>query len=460
VKLLLNFIKTEKLFIVILLSFHAIYFIYAITLGNIYTNDSEEYLQSAYNLKTYGEVYSYLIVPERTPEYYSLRPPLYGIFILTIKYIFNSDFFVILVQNILNIFICILLLFLFKGFDYKIKIKYTILLTLLFCPTQLIIVNSIGADLLLELLLILSFTFLVYFFRFNNIKFIILYNLMLVLAVLTKPIMVYFWIPNLIFSLYLFSTRRNLVILLSALLLPLSVYTWCVRNENQTGYFHFSSIKTQNILDLNAGAVLTMLKGENEASTNKKDILSKADQKPTYALKSEFIVSESMKIIKHHPLTYAYTHVKGMLNFMFSIGRYDMVIFCPEMFREEISIAREIETKGLSGIAYYFSNISIDMIVFMLLILLWNTVLLASTLAFCFTTSIHPGIRIFILIMISYICFVCGSGGQARFKISVLPLMMITVPFFIEFLNQIWFSSNRRQVSIRQGLCLLILLFI
>jgi hypothetical protein len=432
----ITYIKEEKIFLTILIAIHALYFYFALTYGNIYTVDSDEYLQTAVNLKTHGEFYNYFWTNEKIPENYSLRPPVYGVFILALKSLYDSDYFVLFIQNILSIFIWIFLLQLLRNWEIKIKMQWAIILTLVFFPTLLILVNSIMTDILLQLWFVLCLAFIIYYFRSKNIWYIILFNLALTLAVFTKPIMLYFWIPNLIFSVYLYVKNKNLIILLASLLLPLSCYAWSLRNEKTTGYFHFSSIKTQGVLSMYAGYILNFTHGEDYCLKKQEEIKKRASLEPTYKLKSEYIVSESVKIINANRLTYVYIHAKGMANLMLAIGRIDLLTFFPYKPTKEISLKSEIERDGLGGIRYYISNIDALLLAFLFLILIWNIFLLISMLIFFFNSRVHTGVKILILLMFTYLWVVTGPAGYARFKISILPFMIVSVPFFIDFLTQ------------------------
>ena len=427
--LTINYLQSNKLFLLALFSIHAFYFLVALNYQDIYTLDSDEYTQTAVNLVKHGEIYNYFWQQEHRPEYYSLRPPLYGLFILVLKLIYDSDLFVILIQNIMNIFSLIFFIELFRSKGISEVLKVCSILALVFFPTQMIMANSIMADQILQFFLILALACLMKYLDSRKAYFLVLYNLMLVLAVYTKPVLMYFWIPNLLFCLYLYVENRQKLILISSLLLPLSIYVWCARNETQTGLFHFSSIKTQNILDLNAGSVLTLRHGEDQATEIKDSILAKAETMKVYKDRVAYINSESMQIIQGNLGIYLYAHAKGMLNFMLAAGRTDMVDFFPDKPKEEISLIREFEKDEFSGLLYYFSQVNLFLIVFMFSIVLWNVLMLVSFLTFSFNSDFSPTIRLFVFVLIAYICFVCGPGGYARLKMCIMPFMLLNLPY-------------------------------
>ena len=189
-------------YIFVILLIHVVYFLFALYFKQIYTLDSEEYILTARNLLDHGVVYNGVWREDLIPELYTLRPPLYGSFIFLSRLFSSSDFLVLFFQNLLSILLWVLFISWFnKSFTRK-NIEPYVVLALIFFPSQMIEVNSIMADLLLEFLLLLSFLFLLRYHQSQRGFDIFLFNLFLALALFTKPIMLYFWIPNLVYSVY------------------------------------------------------------------------------------------------------------------------------------------------------------------------------------------------------------------------------------------------------------------
>ncbi len=429
---LIPFIKANSVFILSLLLIHCAYFGLAWGYEGICNGDSDEYLKTAENFKYHFECYNWVWTDQKNPAFYSLRPPIYGIFIFLLKTVCHNDYFVLFFQNILSICTWLLTLHISHQLKPDFKIEIPIIVSLLIVPSQMIMVNTIGADWLLQFWLTFALFFLVKFIRNGSPDSIAGYNISLALAVLTKPVMMYFWIPNLLVSFYFFYHKRSFKILICSLILPLTVLCWSLRNYNKTGLFHYSSIKTQNILDLNAGAVLIKLYGAKEANIIKNKITDKAEKIEKYPEKCEFIVQNAMTIIKDHPVLYSYCHVRGMFNFMLSIGRYDLKNFFNKEFDNlNISIAREIEKQGLLGfLKFYFQNVNICFVAFFVMAFVWNIVILAGFLTFCMKSTINIQIKIFIALLVFYSAFVCGPGGDIRFKLAVLPYLILTLSSF------------------------------
>lgn len=430
------------MFLFALIAIHAVYFYCALYFEGICTQDSDEYLQTAENLKYHFTSFNWVWSEDRNPSFYSLRPPLYGILILLCKSIYYSDYTVVFIQNLMSICIWCLTLHLSKLLKLSFKLEIPILVVLILVPSQMVMVNSIMAEVLLELLLVLCLVCIVYYVSGKNPTYILIYNILLALAVLTKPVMMYFWIPNVLFSIYLFSQKRSYLTLLSCLLMPLTILFWSIRNERKTGLFHYSSIKYQGILELNAGGVLAQLYGTKEGEIIRNKIWNESEKTDSYAGQCEFIMSKSTHIIKEHPGLYAYSHVKGMLNFMLAMGRTDTKIFFGHNPNEyEISMVREIENRGLvKGLQYYALNVNAFSIGLLILGTLLNIIILISLMVFVFDKSYPMLVRFFILSVVFYAIFVCGPGGYARYRVAYLPYLILTLPFFLKSLRNIFYQ--------------------
>src|SRR5690606_11660400 len=175
--------------------------------------------------------------------------------------------------------------------------------------------------------------------------------------------------------------------------------------------------------------------GEEAFLKLQKQIIKEASVMPSYKLESEYIVGKATQIIKNDFPIYVYTHAKGMINFMISVGRNDINTFFPGNSEKEMSLTREIEKHGLYGVINYLSNINLLLIIYLVFVMAWNIFLLGSCVYFVWERKVDLNVKIYIQMVIFYMCFVCGSAGYARFKMPILPFMLFTVPFFLEYLK-------------------------
>jgi hypothetical protein len=121
-----------------------------------------------------------------------------------------------------------------------------------------------------------------------------------------------------------------------------------------------------------------------------------------------------------------------MLNFFIDPGRYDIEQFFPPENVIKMSFFHQLREKGIPGIIEYVQKMPVLKISLMALIMIWNALVLLSLVFFAFNRKIDPLIRFLIILIVVYVCVLTGPMGDSRFKMAVYPLLVFTVPFFIE----------------------------
>jgi len=428
-------------FIIVLL--HIVFFIGALNYKGIYTTDSPEYKYCAENIYNYNTSYSASLDENIKPEHFSLRPPGYPVFILFSKLIIDSDYTVLFIQNILSILL-LFLLYYKLNFYFNDKKKYLFIVGLIAFPIYLIMVNMIMADILLGILLTISWLFLDKFIKQQKYYYLLLFNVFLGFSAITKPVMMYFWIVNIAYAIYLAIKYKKLYPLFMSLILVFVITLWTYRNYQKTNYFHFSSIKAKNLIDVNAGDVLIYKYGEDYKKQFIKHAKEKAYKLPTYKEQSESLLNSAKEILLGNPILYSILHAKGMLNFMIAPGRIDVETFLSLNTDKPISLYREIEKRGfVNGLISYINNVNIAFILLVVIIVIWNIFSLALLLFSFFSKKIDVSIRIFLFLLLLYIIFASGSGGYARFKTSIYFFMLYLLPFGFDVVRVCWEKPNR-----------------
>jgi len=275
----------------------------------------------------------------------------------------------------------------------------------------------------------------------------LLYNVFLVIALFIKPSILFFWIPNVLFSFYLFYLNRKPAILLFSLLLPTAVFLWSSRNEKVTGYFHFSSITSQNIIDCYSYYPLYTKYGKKYADSVKFSIITESKTIHNYKERSEFKHRIGLNIIKDNLPTYLYTHIRGMFSFMIDPGRLEIISFFPIQENKEMGFFSEVDQRGwIKGAWFYLNHIPLVLILFLFVIFLWNIIMFTSFIYFIFNRKIAVLIRITVFILIGYMCSVSVIGGFSRFRNGILPILLFTLPFFINDVFS-WYKDYRTRVK-------------
>lgn len=419
-------------FFIILL--HLIFGALAILTGGIYTGDSSEYLFAARNLVDHGRIYAADFSEAVDLKFYSLRPPGYPLLIAVTQILCQSHWFLLLAQNLLSftVFWGILKWFNQSPFD-QIK-AYWIIILAVFFPVYFILVNMVMADLLLAVLIFWAVYFWINFFETKSGKSYIYSVCLFTLALLVKPVMMFFWIPLLTISTWLIKPGYKALII-SVLILPLVGVAWSWRNFEKTGVWQYSSIETQNILEINAASVVQSIHGLDSAILFRQKILQEASVFPDYAKKAGFIKEKSIEVIRQHPMLYVKAHLIGMLRFFVAPGKVDIDIFFQRADRLEISLLSEIRIYGwLSGIRRYIQAIGVFEFLFLGLLYLGGAIALLLSVIGFFNQKFKKEARWMPAMVVLYVAAACGPGGYARFKVSVWPLMIMLSLMGLEYL--------------------------
>lgn len=436
--------KENRLFIVFLLLIHLIYFGIAFLYQNIYNADSPEFLQQAINIRTEGSFYAYYLDQPYEMRYETLRPPLYAIFILFIQFFSTSHMAILLLQNLLSIAAFWYLYKLLLSFQLpKKSLQIIVGLSLLLYPSQLIVSNSIWSDTLFQLLFFIGFCSLIEFLRHYKLRDWAVYNSLLVVVIFIKPVLLFFWIPNLLFSMLIYFKIKKPTVVALTLLLPIAIGLWTYRNYTKTGYAHFSSIQSFNLLQYNAYRLLIKQEGEEFADNFVDKVKLQAAQLPDFAAQQEYISDTSISVLKANLIEYGLIHIRGSINYFLDPGRENLVQFFPVAPAKPMGFFNQWQAEGIAGIIHYIQNLNVWIFLTMLIVFAWNCLVLLSALLFLFNKNIDLYIRIAIFLIVAYFSAVSGIVGNARYKMSIYLILIFTLPFTLNMLKTWW--TRRKQ---------------
>ena len=430
---------------------HIFYFVTALILKNIYMADSYEYLQQAFNIKNYSSFYCLDFSQPINIFFFTKRPPLYGLIIFVFKIVYNSDFIVLFFQNLLSILNIYGLVKILKEYDFQFDVRKIVFVFVLLFPSQFIYNNMVMSEILLQTLILWAFYNIFYFLREKISKYIIYYNIFISLAVLTKPVLLFFWIPNLIFMLYFFIKQKNYSVLYSGLFLPVTILSLSLYNYNVTGSFHYSSIKQMNYFGYNASLLLVKVKGEEEGIKKIKEMRSTLDTISDFSIKMKETDRLATEVLMENKFEYAKFHLKGMLNYFIDPGRFDLNNFLGVKEKNNSGFLYAFTKEGYKGIINFIFNQPLYMVFYLIIIFAVNIFMFIIILILPFIKKVSPEIKIFILGMILYMCFFSGILGTMRYKIHIYPLILFTIPFAVELFYDFFHKDSQRKEKIHKG---------
>jgi hypothetical protein len=292
------------------------------------------------------------------------------------------------------------------------------------------------SEILLQTLIFWGLYNLLYYLKNKKISNILYYNIFLALAVLTKPVLVYFWIPNLLFMSFLYFRNRRFSIISYGLIQPLVILILTLYNYEMTGCFQYSSNKQVSYLDYSATFLLITVHGEEEGWKKWDEVHNYIDTISNYAFMTKEAERIATEIIMDNKLAYTKFHLKGMLNYFFDPGRFDLNYLLSIKERNHTGLLYTFAKGGYGEMFVFISRQPVYIVIYLVFVLIMNSILFLFLFIFLLSKKIPLEIKIFIVIMTLYMSFVSGILGTMRYKIHIYFLLLFTIPFALEVIKE------------------------
>lgn len=443
--------KKELFFISTLIIIHLLYFSYALIFKNYMpfteTNfpDTYQYLMEARNIVDSGVFYCEDLTQPIDFRNYSLRPPLYPLFLAFFHFFKAPLFVVFLFQNAISIFTIYLVRDTILGFNYNNKYDYVFMLLLIFTPSQFIYANTILSECIFQFLIVLMFRNGVKFYKDKKVKYIVFYTIALILAALTKPVMYLFVIPSLFYMIFLsFKLKKwyPSIISLVPILAILIIFKW---NYNRTNHYSYSSIQTINLLDYNTGLFLLSKKGATYKNRVLDSIHKNADKIESYPEKEMYLANASKTILKNNLTSYMLYHLQGSFYCVIDPGRYDIATFFlieTKRFNNN-GILFHLNNGGIrSVLSFLIETYSTPFLLLLGVILFFNIVKLICFILFLLNPKINMNFRFITGSIIFYIVILAGPVGAARYLMPLAPIIIGVILIDNYFINLLTIKFN------------------
>lgn len=428
----ITFIKSithyiNRYYLLWLVMLHLPYFIYAVVSNHIFTLDSYEYLNQAHNLLNHGSMYCGDWDKPIIPELYTRRTILYGLLIMVLKFFISSNTIMLVFQNLLSIFTLYKLPFIISKFaNNSLKIPALVFFAFVLFSPWFIYTNMIMVEIPMSICVFWSFYFLLRFEISDLSVHYFGFIAFAVLAVLLKPVMLYFSVPIGGIALFYFIKRRNYKVLIFPLIFPLAIFLHSLLSLKLTGDFHYCSIKNHNSLHYNAEVVLYKLFGYETARKITDSIENNAPSQKNFSTYNKYIVKQADSIILNNWFTYGMLEARGILNFFIDPGRYDIEQFIPPNHPIQISFFGEIHKYGAKGFFIYLQKIDKGKVLLLSLVFLANVFVLIMYLVFLIKKNIPLYIKVYATIFIGYFALLIGPLGNSRFKTEIFLILIFS----------------------------------
>lgn len=387
---------------------------------NYFLDDSAEYLRTADNLISNSMLYCGDTEETIDPALYTKRLPGYPALLLLTRLLTTSMVPVIILQMLLSLGSVLLML---KIFSSGKQGNWLLLPLLLLFPAQFIYSNMVMTEIFFQFVLMLAAFRLYRHIQTGKINMLWLYQLLLIIAILIKPVMYLFVVPNVILFIVLYYKSRQRLVLISSFIPVIFLIILGGVNQQRTGYFHISSIQHTKLVDYNLYYFLMNRDGEEAAHAAKEQIHATCDQQKDLKERSECLTDSAISVFSDDLKGYALFHLKGMVRFFVDPGRFDLYNFFGIEAERGKGFLYHLNQGGPKGAWSYFVSQPVLVVIALALIALVNLLRLFGFLAFLFNKSFKPEFRLFLFFLITFLAFATGPLGASRFMLPVVLLL-------------------------------------
>ncbi|MCF6182816.1 hypothetical protein [Lutibacter sp.] len=427
--------KRDLVFVVCLVLIHLLFFGFAVFQNNYYPIsgfknlhiDPYQYLTEAKNIIEHGIFYCDDLSNPINFDYYTLRPPVYPLF-LSLFYLFKAPLFVIIFfQNIISIISIYLVRKTLFLFNYKTKYDVIFIILLALTPSQFIYANTIFSEVIFQFFIVLMFRNALLFIYFKEKKYLIWYSFALILAAFTKPVMYLFVIPSLIYMVYLSYKIKKWYPAILSILPVLAIFLMLTWNYKRTNKYQYSSIQTINLLNYNTRLFLMSKKGYAYADKFIDSIHNNANKIQDYAKRTTYLNKASKNFLSKNLISYGFYHLQGSVYAILDPGRYDISNFFLLNTKNvnQKGILYHLNNGGIiSVLKFLVSTYSIPLLLILGLILFLNVFKLLSLVLFILNKRINLNFKIIVLGLLLYIILLAGPVGASRYFMPLVPLII------------------------------------
>lgn len=429
--------------LLLVVAVHVLFGLLACNYQRIYMGDSYEYVYEAMHLIQKGWLYSGNSALPIQAEYLTQRPPLYPLLLSAIYAIGGSNWWMLVVQNLLSIFN---ILYVHHLFIRKLKpaMQYVFILLLLGYPSQFIQANTIAPELVIQTCFLLYIGHLTHWFETKNIKHIYAMCLWLVLGFCTKPVLYPFaFLHLLIIPLLLMRQNHWRHIALVSTLPLVGVIAYSSYNYTQTGKYHFSSNQAFNALYYYK-PYLASTQSEAAAQQFLDTTRRHIEALPSFALRYDAANHIGQNMLLHNFAPYILFHLKHSFRLLIEPGKAEIDLFTGHLTYGRLyqptgsSLAEQWAKNGIAGLPQYIQqNPSFFWAMLILGINCLRLLGLGLLIKACNRQNL---LWILLLACILYFMLITGPIANTRY---FLPISLIAIALSTLGYNQ-WYTKKYR----------------
>jgi hypothetical protein len=385
--------------------------------------DSLDYLRASKNLLSKGVIYCGNLgaAGQIDPALYSRRPPLYPLFLAISKIATGGVLAAVLMQMLLTAGGAYLTWRIMEYLGSGRGLRLVVTTLFLFYPAQIIYSQVVMSEVLFQFLIVVSVFFMVRYLKHAGPRDIYLCNLAIGAAALCKPVMMFFWIPNLLFCLWLSRRKKGWHLWVAPLIPFLIISGWSYRNYELTGSYHFSSMGTTYLRLLTRNRLAREPGWERDLP---------GDANATILAFLEEVPKRLPALAKGYAI--------GVASFFVDPGRFDWYEFfkLPDsrslrkiLFIDEIPVNRQL------------GRFPLPVLGSLLVVLILNLVVFAGFAHSLVVSRDYSPAKVFMIALILYVAAVTSFAGASRYRLPVEPLLLILAGPFLLSIGE-WVRSR------------------
>lgn len=429
---------------IFLLALAALYLFLLWDNNALVTPDAAEYWWAGYNLFERGVLYSGDLDQTIYHHLYSRRPIAYSAFVYGLSGRELNFTWFKLVQMLMLLSNIVLVWQMANQYAKKSLSQWRLILLCVLTPAIFIYTGIAMSEIVMQSILLWSFYFFCAFLRTKKMTYVWVYNGILCLGLLVKPVFLPFIFVNALIHLLAF-VRYKKPLLLLAFFLPIGGYLGVsYYNYTNTAVFHFSSMGQFNLIYYNLYGFLSQQTSPEEAKATLDAFVTLPYE--NYQAFYDRMSLETKALLKEHFFCYTWYHLKGSVLMLFDPGRFDLYI----LFEMENNRQTGILDQVLSG-GSYLENIkrmlmSQDFWIFICLafVFLGNLIKLIGLFLFSKAKQIPWELRAFVMLWVLYIVLITGPVGVSRYMVPLFPLLLFAFLLAPLQVKNSWLGSWRK----------------
>lgn len=388
------------------------------------TSDAAEYWWAGYNLFERGILYSGDLDQNIFHHLYSRRPLAYAAFVYGLSGRELNFTLLKIVQMLMLLSNIILVWHLAKQYTKKRLSQWRLALLCLLTPAIFIYTGIAMSEIAMQTVLLWSFYFFCAFLRTKKMSYVWVYNGILCLGLLVKPIFLPFVFVNILVHLFAF-LRYKKYVLLAAFFLPISCYLGVsYYNYTNTGVYHFSSMGQFNLIYYNLYGFLSQQTSPQEAK-----VLLDAFVTLPYDNYGDFYDRMSLEtnaLLKEHFFGYTWYHIKGSFLMLFDPGRFDLYTLFEMENNRQTGMLDQILAGGsyVANIKRMLLSQDFWILICLGLVFLGNLIKLSGLFLFSKVKQIPWELRAFVVLWIAYVVLITGPVGVSRYMVPLFPFLL------------------------------------